>query len=1402
MRRLGRLAAALLLLAVFAVFGATLRSPSAQAETPKRALRFGIEEGLSQSTVGGMIQTEDGRIWIATGEGVTIHGGGAPQYLFRGDDVATGLRSDYLYAIFLDRDGEIWIGTSTGGASLYSDEPRFLGHAPGEGLASLDVQAFAQDARGRVWIGSSQGVFVVRKEDGALVSDEEARAPALAALKGDTIFSLLPLEGGAFLIGAAKRGLFLYEPGEPELLALSSASESAPEGLGEEARALFRDREGRIWAGFSSSRNLPGGLMAYDPQRRRLVQPPVAFPETIRGVMSMAQGDDGRLWFGTRRMGIFVADVDFAEPMENYQAHDWEPHRLGNPDVRVLMPDRTGRMWAGAWNGGASSFSMLPDVFETYYPAPTNGSRSIPAMTWALEEEDGALWIGGQGGLGRLDLHEKRIEELELHPEIWGKTIWSVVSHGGRLLLGPNAGLGVFFYDPRTKESGPVPGENGETLLKDATVRVFMTDAEGSLWVGTNEDGLYKLSADLRILAHHTRLPPGVEGISVLPGAQIRGLSQRRDGRIWIGTDAGLVLHDPKTGAFETIAGADRLPDDNVRAVHETEDGRLFVATGGGLGILSAEDLRPIRFIRQSKAFQSKMLYSMVPDSLGHLWISTNNGLVRHRLSDGEERAFRTSDGLQSREFNFNAFKTLSDGRIALGGVRGLTLFHPDGLSPEEGRPPVLSLKLLERPPMTGEGPQDLGVEPQSLRFLIGVRHFDDPPANMLQMRLEPIDADFVDHQGSSHELHRDNLPAGEYRLSYRGVGASGLLTETRVQSFVVRPGMQGWYRAVVYALLGALALAGLALLRARQIRLRNAELEGIVVEKTRELLDSNQALQESAAERERFYARAAHEIRTPLALIRAPLRKLLGERLGDEERRTLAQVVQRASDRLTQLSDEMTAVAQAGAPMASGRVSVDLRAFLEPICALYADSARARGLELSCEIRGPQAATFDPEAAETILHNLLSNMVKHRAPPVRLRLETDLRAGRLEIRVSDDGPPLPEEALRRLEDFRNAPPDSPPHRGVEIIAATLRRTGGDLAIDRARNEIAVFLPAHARGEPRAAEPEASSEAEPGAEAGSASEAERARILVVEDDRDLRSYLASLVGGRFGPVRTAGSLAAARSALEESPVDLVLCDVMLPDGSGLDFARHMKTHEDFSHTPVIFLTALQDDDSYQSAMEVWADDYLTKPFDPDELLAKIDIRLRAQAAMRAWMLRQLGAMKPEAREPEAHEPEAREEPGPGETQEPGPEAQEEAREEESAAPAEAATEEAGGEEPSLTPQEERLKRAFEDFLERSLSDPRADLAQAAAACLTSDRSLQRKLNALYGKSFSALLTFARMERARRLLTEGRGVGEVAEACGYETATGFSRQFKSLNGVSPSEFSQGSRPEGNGSSCGK
>ena len=397
----------------------------------------------------------------------------------------------------------------------------------------------------------------------------------------------------------------------------------------------------------------------------------------------------------------------------------------------------------------------------------------------------------------------------------------------------------------------------------------------------------------------------------------------------------------------------------------------------------------------------------------------------------------------------------------------------------------------------------------------------------------------------------------------------------------------------------------------------------------------------------------------------------------------------------------------------------------------------RARGL-IQCDVPPDRAVTLDPVALETVLHNLLSNALRACPEGGAVTLSVGVETDALRIDCANDGPPLPPEATERLRRHAEGDPPEPAARGLEIVGAVLRAAGGraEVAADRAR--VTVWLPAHVGAEAPAtvaADPAVS----PPQGAGPN------RVLIVEDDRDLRAYLSDLLGD-LAEVQAVGSLGAARRAVDRGRVDLILCDAMLPDGSGFDFCRAVKEAEPTGHIPVIFLTALDAAEAARAGLGVWADDVMTKPFDAAELVARVRLRLRASTRLQRHATGAAPRVAP--------------------------------------APARLAP-------PGHAPADERLIARFEGFL-AALHEGGAGLAgltldEAGGACALSRRAFQRRVVALYGQPFSTLLTQRRMRRAADLLTQGMAVTEVATACGYASLSSFSRQFKDVHGQSPRDF---------------
>lgn len=1276
------------------------------AEVPKKAQQLTIDQGLSQSTVGSVYVAQDGRVWFATGDGISIYDGQSFEYLYRNTESQEGLQGNYTRSIFEDRTGRVWVGTYGGGISVFDQKASFLFglHKESGDIPAIDIYDFAEDADGTIWFASELGTFrLVEGQDGFKLN--MAGLPDLIASSPSR--NVHVARDGRVYVASAAEGLLCFDPSSGTLKQYTPDNSSFPS---QAVHSLIEVESGNLWIGTEDA-----GVVRFSPQEERFDTPVVLPDQNIPAIM---QASDGRMWFGSDASGVFVFDPPSGQ-IENYRFREGQPYRLSSNSILSLAEDPMGRVWIGTADGGASSVSVFPDSFETYYPDPTGSLGPVSGVIWSIEEgAAGDLWIGTKRGLSRFWQSEQRFEVVGLGEG--SHDVRAILRWGDTFLLALRD-RGLVALDPATLAVRDIAGSDGKNLFSGVYIRLLLRARDGSLWVGTHS-GVFHLDASLSVLRHFEA--NGVPGS--LPHNRTRALYEASDGTIWVGSSGGLSRYNPATGSFFTYSGRDILPDDDVRAVFQADQSTVYAATQGGIAIIDIES-GTSRFLLRQDGLPNETLYSLLPDGKGALWVTTNNGLVRYDLESEEMHVYRARDGLQGAEFNFDAHKALSDGRVVVGGINGFSIFDPERITTNT-LPPMLSLYDFAAGQVSGtEGGEAraIGSAPQTLSLRFGVHHYDEPAENRLKWRLDPVDSDWNEGKGVSHTILRENLPAGDYTLRAIGLSPAGVESTEITLAFEVAPPLWlRWYALLGYGVLAVLAFAALSSLRTMQVRRRNAELEVQVTEKTRELQASNLALQSAAKERAGFYSRTAHEIRTPLSLIRAPLQSILaGKALSAQDRRH-AELIDRATHRLVQITDEMAAVSQGVTEIRSGQVSVDIAAFLDPIVTLYRESAAAKQVEFVASHLPCKAVTFDPAAAETILHNLLSNAVKNTPSGGTITFACDVQAERLEFAIRNDGPGLPQGALAKLKSYATRGDLPTAQRGLELIGASVRTAGGSLEAQAEGASIRVSLPAHSTSDESVSKT-ATASAE--------------RILVVEDNRDLREYLSELLSP-LAEVQSVASLAAARRAVEGQVFHLVLCDVNLPDGSGFDFGKWMKEEVETSHIPLVFLTARTDEPSYEKGLAAWADDYLTKPFEASELLQKIRIRLRNIEAVRAHVRGQV-----------AHAPQ-----------------------EESV---------------SLSPADERLVTSIEEAILGGLSDISFSIDDAAKHCAISKRGLQRKLDALYGLTFSDLLGQRRMERASKLLRSGMSVKEVCNACGYSHSSSFSRRFKQHFGDLPAEYSR-------------
>ncbi len=462
-----------------------------------------------------------------------------------------------------------------------------------------------------------------------------------------------------------------------------------------------------------------------------------------------------------------------------------------------------------------------------------------------------------------------------------------------------------------------------------------------------------------------------------------------------------------------------------------------------------------------------------------------------------------------------------------------------------------------------------------------------------------------------------------------------------------------------------------------------NRDLERRVEERTSELshardelLATVSQLHEAMAARDRLFADLNHEFRTPITLMLLPLERLLASPLLAEHRAQLLGIETNARKLLRLVGDLMDLAASREGRLRLRLERFDLAELAAESVAGYLPAAEQLGLRLAFDAAGPAPVQASREAVGRILDNLISNALKYTRSGGEIRVSASAQGDRVELTVADDGIGVgPSDRERIFERFERA--GSPVHPGqsgvgvgLSLVKSLAEWHGGRVGLESEPGRGSRFwveLPAEAgaavvaradrRGEARAtpeqrragdgsryrarATPAPRLAALPAAEiVPAAPEGPAATLLLVEDNPELREVLVLSLETQFRLlVARDGAEALARAAGQ--PVDLVVSDLMMPGMDGIELCRRFKQSAGRDLVPFLLLTANQDRAMLVRALESGADDFLLKPFNEPELIARVQAQLRVRELARrlaeserfAAMGRILAGMAHELRNP-------------------------------------------------------------------------------------------------------------------------------------------------------------------------
>lgn len=1253
---------------------------------------------LSCSSITGMTQDSDGYIWIATENGLNRFDGWTTAMYYHEKDNALSLQDNSVKTLFNDHKGNLWIGTATG-LQLYSPIDNSFISVSFSNNSNPSVLSLTETTDNTLLaVTAGYGTFSIDKEKMTATHiseiDKTCGSPYIHYVYSDR-------DGK----------LWVATDGQLSVMTPEAKLESHHDIKGK-VYSITEDKDKRIWIATSDDVYMSDDNMSLAAFRHSGYD--------IPGILGMICTADGTILINTLNNGILTPDFKHRE-LKPY-SNDSFPK---NDDIRAIFEDRNGNLWAGCLKSGLAMVSHAKNNFKFMpFTSVSSPGNLISAM---ITDNNGNLWISCADGY----IYMIDSETQAVTPHLIGERIRAIHLHSNnRLWLGSYEGNLTEFDTDR--HSCRRIKSFGNSIITGITA-----DRHGYHYISAMGRGIIRYN---HVDNTHISLDDCTKSKQTLGNNWVNHMTLMSSGNIAIAHCDGVNCYDPKQQCFVRLGLEEQIKTRVCNMVMEDRKGYIWTATNDGLFRFNPVEKLVTRFSKEN-GLPDNVITNIVPDSNGNIWCSTYNGICLIELPSEKITSFIAGNGIVDKEYIRGVSATRTNGgTIYLGGIKGITSFSPEFAisAPQPGKPCLTRLYInnseassptkatdrsITNKPLTAADTLTLSHSCDIVTLEFSTLTYVDNENTRFKYRMLNLDKEWRSTQPGENRITYAYLHPGQYILEVRTCENGKLSPTTSIIIEVTPPWHDTTIAKICFIALVLIIILTCIYLGNRWQRRRRQE-------KTNE-------------ERLEYFVNMAHELRSPVTLILSPLSSLIKSETDEAKKQTLL-TMHRNANRIASLMDQLIEIRKIDSGMMQLTCKpVEMITFIEGIIKMVDYQAAKRNVTMSLiHDNNTYRAMIDPCHFDKVLINLLLNALKYTPEGGEITVKVHYvndpvqpDKSMMEIQVADTGPGIKESELEKIFDrfYQAITGTSGFGIGLHLSKQIVNLHHGTISAanrhDRQGSCFSILLPAIT---------DAASTPLTTSHNTAATVKSRKKVLVADDDHELRQYLVNELSAHYKVVEASNGVDAYNMAINNN-VDLIISDIMMPGIDGFELLKKIKSNTIANHIPVILLSSLT---GYESRLKGWekgADAILPKPFTIEELLSLSENLISGRLLLKGHFNID-SAIKEKVNPIE------------------------------------------------VKANDEHFMERVMEAINRNLHNADFTVENLAAEAGVSRVQLHRKLKSITGVAASDFIRGIRLKQAATLLKENKiNISQIAYLVGFKNPNLFSISFKAFYGTSPTRY---------------